>query len=268
MRTFLISLFSVAQAFSQSLPIGSRSMALNSQETLVDEHAGSTFLNPALLTTQDHFSFWLNHYNPFGLTEIDVYALAANYAGKGYSIGAGYLQYGNALFHEKLYVAAPALRLSPKLHVGFKFKRRRLIVENYGEAGNVAFDFGVFAPVHQQLEIGFLVKNLAATEIGQSGEKPIRSLLTGARISLFDKAQLYFEIAQEQGFEPDYKLAFDFQPAGVLVLRAGTGLNGASSFAGGFGLRFSRIALDYAFQNHFALSQSHVFSFTILGGKR
>lgn len=260
---FLITTLLFANiSLAQTVAIGSRSIALNSQQTLVAENAGTTFLNPSMLLEQQGHSLWVNHYKPYSIAEINVYALAVSYTKPNFAFGAGVMEYGNNLYRDQNFIFSAACRLISTFNAGLRLKLRHISISGYGSANVSSVDVGFHIPAAKNISIGMLVKNAIAGKIGNNGERPKREVLSAVRIKIPGSATLFAEIAQEENFEAEHRLGFEYPLFKNMALRLGTGVNTPESFAGGFGIQFGRFQFNYALQNHPDLDQSHIFSIT------
>lgn len=263
----ILIIISASVSFSQNISIGSRSIALNAQQTLVTEAAGTTFFNPCLLLELQGYSLWLNHYKPYGIADINVYALATSFSKEKYAVGAGYLEFGNKLYQDQFLNLSVAYRIIPRLALGVKYKFRHLSIQNYGNANTSALDFGFYIPATETISIGMLIKNVVAGKMSDSEEPAVREVRSAVRVKIPGAVLLFAEIAQEKHFEAEYRLGFEYTIFEKLVLLIGSGIETPESFAGGLGFHLGRFQLNYALQNHPSLDQSHIFTLAILAGK-
>jgi len=254
-------------SFAQTVAIGTRSIALNSQQALVAENAGTTFLNPSMFLEQQGYSLWVNHYKPYRIAEINVYALAVSYTKPDFAFGAGVMEYGNNLYQDQNFIFSAAYRLLPTFNAGLRFKLRHISISGYGSTNVSSVDVGFHIPAAKNISIGMLVKNAIAGKIGNTGERPGREVLSALRIKIPGSIALFAEIAQEENFAAEHRLGFEYPLFKNMALRLGTGVNTPESFAGGFGIQFGRFQFNYALQNHPDLDQSHIFSITFSGGE-
>jgi hypothetical protein len=269
MKKYLVILivFFASACFAQNISIGSRSIALNSQQALVSEAAGTTFFNPSLLLERQGYSVWLNHYKPYSIAEINVYALAASYSTGKYSAGAGYLEFGNKLYRDQFFNLSVAYRIVPRLAIGVKYKFRNLSIQNYGRASVSALDFGLHIPATETISIGMLIKNVIAGKMSENEAPANREVRSALRVRIPGSVLLFAEIAQEENFGAEYRLGFEYALFEKIALLIGSGIETPESFSGGLGFRLGRFQLNYALQNHPALDQSHIFTIVISGGK-
>ncbi|MFQ5632898.1 MAG: hypothetical protein ACE5I1_29365, partial [bacterium] len=140
------------------------------------------------------------------------------------------------------------------------FSLRHISIEGYGSANTPAVDLGFHIPATKSISIGMLVRNVLQGKIGSSGERSGREALSAVRIKIPGSATFFAEISQEENFETEHRLGFEYSLHKNLAFRLGTGIHTPASFAGGFGIRYGRFQLNYALQNHPQLDQSHVFS--------
>ena len=263
---FLMMLMLISTAHAQ-VAVGTRSLALNSQQAMVAESAGTVFLNPSLLLEQSQFSAWASYFQPFNLAELRVVATAAHYNQRRIAAGLGLQQFGNTLYTEQTIIFAFAVAPLTSLHAGISGRWQQISIARHGTASRPALDAGLRLRVDENVAIGVLARNVVAGRFGHSAERPARELLTAARIRLNGMATLFAEIAQQPYFDTEFRFAVELAPVPMLALRIGTGLNTPQAFAAGFGLQVTSLHLHYALQNHPALPQTHIFSIAIERGK-
>lgn len=260
---FWFMLISTAQA---QIAVGTRSLALNNQQAMVGESAGTVFHNPGLLLEQSHFSAWASYFQPYGVAELSVVAAAVHYKGRTLGAGLGLQQFGNSLYTEQTVVFAFAAAPLPTLHAGLSGRWQRISIARYGAASRPALDAGLHLRIDDDISLGVLARHVLAGRFSRTSEQPGRELLTGVRIRVSGIAILFAEMAQQQHFDTEYRFAVELELAPMLGLRFGTGLNTPQAFAAGFGLHVASLRLHYALQNHPALPQTHIFSIAIDGG--
>lgn len=261
----IVSLLWTTCCSAQIIALGAQSIALNQQKTLVAEQAGTLFLNPSMLLETPRLSAWLSHYRPFAIADLSVYALAGGYRSESFGIGAGAIDFGNALYRDQTFCMAAAFSVASTFKLGARYKMRAVSISGYGSVRSNAIDIGFHLPVTEHILIGALINNVVAGKFVDTPQP--REVLTAMRIDLDAGLQLFAEIAQAQHFEAENRFGIAYRPLSNFSVRLGTGINTPAAFSGGFGVHVSLFHISYALQNHPELSQSHIFSIAIARAK-
>ena len=260
MRTVLLTFLCTQLTFAQELRFGAHSAGLGGQQALVQEAAGTAFLNPAVLMSAPHWSFWATYFRPFHLPGLHSQAIATNMTSHHFAIAAGAAQWGNALYQERLLRLAFAGPVSTRLVLGMTIQQRTVEIERYGRYGQWSGDFGARVRLSHSAELGILIRNAAYRRSASLQEIPRREVITGLVVSLPTRLRVFAELARETGFEPEFRLAVELRPISYLSLQAGSGFNTPEEFAVGLSLNMAIFRLHYAVTSHPMLPMTHVFA--------
>ena len=136
-----------------------------------------------------------------------------------------------------------------------------------GSAGTFGVDFGLQASIYRRTQVGVYVYNINCPTIGSEVAHDLpQRVVIGAAYKPFTGLTTSLAIEKTIGFDTQVQGGFEFYLADWLALRAGASTN-PSRFSTGFGIYFRGIQLDYSFQTHDVLAETHKFGFIYrLGG--
>lgn len=138
---------------------GSRSASLaSSNVTLVDEW--STINNVGATGRLDRFSIGLSSENKFLISELLSNSLVCNVPLKKGVLSGSLLQFGMNNYIEYQAGLSYGLALSDKISAGVRMGYQGVDLGRYGSSGALVADIGFLAKLHDQLDLGFSVKNL------------------------------------------------------------------------------------------------------------
>ncbi|MDQ7064110.1 MAG: hypothetical protein Q9P90_07670 [candidate division KSB1 bacterium] len=260
MRALLLMFLCAQLTMAQDMRFGAHSAALGGQRTLVQDAAGTVFLNPAVLMSAPQWSFWATYLRPFQLPGLHSQAIAANLTARHVAIAAGAAQWGNLLYRERLLRMAFACPVTSRLVLGLAIQQRTVEIERYGRYGQWTGDFGARVRLSHRAELGILIRNAIYRRSASLQETPRREVMTGLVVSFPMHLRVFAELARETGFEPEFRLAVELRPISYLSLQAGSGFNTPEEFALGLSLNMAVFRLHYAVTSHPVLPMTHVFA--------
>ena len=265
MRVIILSFLFAHLALAQEIQFGVQSAALGGQQALVQENAGTVFLNPALLLTASRWSIWMTYFRPFRLPDLNAQGLAGHYAAAGFAFGAAFAQWGNSLYQERLLRMALAFRAGDRLDLGVTFQQRAVSISRYGRVAQWSGDVGAVIRPNSRVQFGILWRQAFFFRSSSLQEPPRREIITGIRIALPAKLQIVSEISRAAAFEPTWRFAAEFQPIPRLQLSAGSGFNTPETFAFGMAIDFATIRIQYALTDHAVLPLTHRIALLLRG---
>ena len=136
-----------------------------------------------------------------------------------------------------------------------------------GSAGTFGVDVGLQASIYGRTQVGVYVYNINGPTIGSevSHDLPKRVVI-GAAYKPYTGLTTSLAIEKAIGYDTQVQGGFEFFLVDWLALRAGASTN-PSRFSAGFGLMYGGFQLDYSFQTHDVLAETHKFGFIYrLGG--
>ena len=136
-----------------------------------------------------------------------------------------------------------------------------------GSAGTFGVDVGLQASIYGRTQVGVYVYNINGPTIGSevSHDLPKRVVI-GAAYKPYTGLTTSLAIEKTIGYDTQVQGGFEFFLVDWLALRAGASTN-PSRFSAGFGVIYGGFQLDYSFQTHDVLAETHKFGFIYrLGG--
>ncbi|MEJ2543829.1 MAG: hypothetical protein P8Y99_07150 [Calditrichaceae bacterium] len=136
-----------------------------------------------------------------------------------------------------------------------------------GSAGTFGVDLGLQASIYRRTQVGVYVYNINGPTIGSEVAHDLpKRIVIGAAYKPYTGLTTSLAIEKNIGFDTQVMGGFEFFLVDWLAIRAGASTN-PSRFSAGFGLQYSGFRLDYSFQTHDVLSETHKFGFIYrLGG--
>lgn len=136
-----------------------------------------------------------------------------------------------------------------------------------GSAGTFGVDVGLQASIYRRTQVGVYVYNINGPTIGSEVAHDLpQRIVIGAAYKPYTGLTTSLAIEKLIGYDTQVQGGFEFFLVDWLALRAGTSTN-PSRFSAGFGLLYGGFQLDYSFQTHDVLAETHKFGFIYrLGG--
>jgi hypothetical protein len=136
-----------------------------------------------------------------------------------------------------------------------------------GSAGTFGVDLGLQASIYRRTYVGVYVYNINGPTIGSEVAHDLsKRIVIGAAYQPYTGLTTSLAIEKTIGFDTQVQGGFEFFLVDWLAIRAGASTN-PSRFSAGFGLLYSGFQLDYSFQTHDVLAETHKFGFIYhLGG--
>ncbi len=132
-------------------------------------------------------------------------------------------------------------------------------VENrkLGSAGTIGADVGVQANLYHRIFGGVYVYNINAPTLGKQVKHDLpQRIVVGAAYRPITEVVTSISLDKTLGFDTQVLGGIEFFPVPWLALRLGAGTT-PNRFTAGFGLKFKGLILDYSFQNHPVLPETH-----------
>jgi hypothetical protein len=237
---------------------------------------------------------WASYYNPAGLARLDGYQFATavqrpfnqTFFFNGF-IGAAMPitdRFGSAAFNAECYgvryngndlSTEITLTLSHGFHLlkdmnstlsfGYSVKYYHWNLGEsvgglkLGSAGAFGVDIGAQASLWERTYAGFYAYNINAPKIGAETAHDLpQRLVMGAAYRPFSGLITSLAFDKTVGYDTHIRAGFEFLPAEWIALRVGASTN-PNRFSFGFGLNFKGINVDYSFNSHPVLPETHKF---------
>ena len=248
-------------------PVGARSLAMGGTYVALANTAEAIFLNPGGLSQITGVEISLFYQKPFGLDDVNIGSVSASFPLWRTRLNLGLFTLGNSLYEEQAFVLAYSKSYHDRIFYGFNLKYQLVRINNHGSDGTLGLDIGLVVPIHQQLSLGFVAKNINRPSIGKSREKLPQTFNTGLALYPHPRMILNLEIFKDVRFEQEIRFGVEFKAFDNLALRTGTS-NNPSRFSAGFGIHVNRFTVDYAFFTHNDLGLTQQMSFSIHLGRK
>ena len=248
-------------------PVGARSLAMAGTYVALANTADAIFLNPGGLSQITGMEISLFYQKPFGLDDVNIGSASASFPLWKTRLNLGVLSLGNSLYEEQVFFLAYSKSHQGRIYYGVGLKYQSVKIDNYGTAGTLGVDIGLVVPIHQQLSLGFVAKNINRPSVGKSREKLPQTFSTGLALYPHPRMILNLEIFKDVRFEQEIRFGVEFKAFDNLALRTGTA-NNPSRFSAGFGIHVNRFTVDYAFFTHNDLGLTQQMSFSIHWGRK
>lgn len=236
--------------------LGARITALGHSGSALEAGAWSVFSNPALLSgDKGELSFYsIRHY---GISELTDMAAAGSVplGGRRGNIGLGLHSFGFELYRESHFRLA-----YQNSYAGLKFGLvpglTHITIENYGSAMAFSLDAGLaYDIIDDILLFGARATNLNRARLGQANEELPRSLAAGLSYQLAERALLTGELFKDVRFPLSWRGGLEIRLVQQLCLRGGITTE-PLTYALGLGYSLSRLNINLAAQQHYALGWS------------
>jgi len=248
-------------------PVGARSLAMGGTYVALANTAEAIFLNPGGLSQITGTEISLFYQKPFGLDDVNIGSASASVPLWRTRLNLGLLTLGNSLYQEQVFFLAYSKSHQGRIYYGVGLKYQSIKIDGYGSDGTLGVDIGLVVPIHRQLSLGFVAKNINRPSVGKSREKLPQTFSTGLALYPHPRMILNLEIFKDVRFEQEIRFGVEFKAFDNLALRTGTS-NNPSRFSAGFGIHVNRFTVDYAFFTHNDLGLTQQMSFSIHFGRK
>jgi len=128
-----------------------------------------------------------------------------------------------------------------------------------GSSGAFGLDFAAQASLWERTYAGFYAYNINAPKIGSENSHDLpQRLVIGAAYRPVSGLMTSVAFDKTVGYDTQVRAGFEFLPAEWIALRVGASTN-PNRFSFGFGLNFKGIIVDYSFNSHPVLPETHKF---------
>lgn len=236
--------------------LGARITALGHSGSALGAGAWSVFANPALLPDgEGELSFYsIRHYGISELTDMAA-AGAMPLGGRRGNIGIGLHSFGFELYRESRFRLA-----YQNSYAGLKFGLvpglSHINIKNYGSAMAFSLDAGLaYSIIDGVLLFGARAMNLNRARLGAAREELPRALAAGLSYHLAERALFTGELYKDVRFPLSWRSGLEVRLINQLYLRGGITTE-PLTYALGVGYSLSRLSINLAAQQHYALGWS------------
>lgn len=251
----------------EHLARGSEAIALGGAAVAVLNSPWMAFSNPGGLSTVDGRVLSLYYSpQPFGLKELAHGSFTYVEPTSIGAFAASGSRFGFDLYREIDLQASFGAEVNDQFSVGASVHYYHLSIARYGSAHSLGVDVGLLAQLSDEVNWGFAAFNVNAPTIGSAHEKLPQVFTTGLAYSPIPEATLLVDIEKDVRYPMELHAGIEYVILDLLSLRAGT-ISDPSVLSAGIGIRYSIVALDYAFTNHTELGATHQMSLSLYLGE-
>jgi hypothetical protein len=137
-----------------------------------------------------------------------------------------------------------------------------------GSAGAFGLDLGLQGTLYHRIYGGIYAYNVNAPTMGKYTKHDLpQRVVVGAGYRPISSVMTSVSLDKTIGFDTQVLGGFEFRPVPWLALRLGAGTR-PNRVSAGFGIQFRGFALDYSFQNHPVLPETHKIGLMYIFGKQ
>ena len=251
----------------EDIGLNARQQAMGGTAAAYVNSADAVFLNCSglAMTSAPHFSMF--YANPFGLKSITHASLSVVLPHKSGFYGLAMETFGNNVYQENQYMISYARSWRSKVHYGAAMRLMHLDISKYGTDTAVGLDLGFMTALSPRFQWGFYAHNLNRPVISTQDQAIPQIFCSGISVLPVDNARMNVDLYKDSKFPAELRFGFEYTFLDRLALRSGFSTEPAR-FTAGFGIAFSLLQLDYAFQTHNDLGNTHQFSMSVFLKKR
>ena len=192
----------------------------------------------------------------FGLPELRTTAASASYGIKPGGAGILIEQFGFELYRTTTVQLGYGFFLGPTFALGATAGLQRTSIERYGATTSKTLDLGFMGWPTPNVTLGFALKNVTASTIGEHRERLPQSALFGVAYTPVEGFLITSEIEKELQFPLVVKVGIEQTFLSFLSVRCGVSDN-PEKFSAGFAVRWSGVEFGYAGYSHPELGWTH-----------
>lgn len=248
----------------EEVPVGARPLGMGGAFTGLADDVNAISWNPAGLTSLDKLEVTSMHTKLF-----DIDRLVMDYVAAGGHIravvdgwmGFAYQKMGTELYNETTYTLSFAKKLTEDHSFGINLKQMVTQIRDTPDYEGLGVDLGLKMKYNDILTFGGFVRNLNNPQVNET-------LPLSYRVGVAAKANENLTLTLDVDKVVDSKehiswhLGQEFRLSKGFVVRAGY-TSWPKRLHGGFGFTMYNWYVDYAFQNHQVLDNTHRISATI-----
>lgn len=226
---------------------------------------GGFLLNPAATASGGPFRMGMSYFNLYGLNELRSASLLSRWTLKGFGLGAGVSDFGNALYRENVvWLNLSRQFLNGKFASGVNVKTYFLSVRGYGNSATAAVDVGIRYSLSETVWLGFSVLNMNRPRLMNTANQiPTLTRLEGGAM-VGAGVSVYGTLEKEESFSPSVIIGVDLKLSRLIRLRSGFNSYPALPVIG-VEIRKGRFGIHYAFRHHFQLGGTHFWGISFSG---
>lgn len=255
-----------------------RARALGGAYYMLSNDADGAFYNPAGLANSVPEA-QIGYTHPYGndFQELGTVAVSFDAPWQNWGKFSAAVQYMSVsyedvdLMDEKQFVLAHGFTLrsdaTSKLWMGWSANCYSESKEGMGSDATIGLNVGALAELHDRMRIGFTATNLNNPQLGKDDAYSLpQKLAVGVAYLPYDGVTTMLEMQKSYGDYTDtewnnteWHAGVEFRVLPQLTLRVGT-RNNPGQYSAGAGFNYQGILIDYAFQTHTVLGNTHQFT--------
>jgi hypothetical protein len=263
---FIILLFTI-EGYAQNQPLGGRSAGLaGTSVTLTD--IWSTHNNQAALAEIEHIAAGFYYENRFAVNELSLKSGAFVLPVKNGAFGVNLSYFGYSQYNEQKIGLAYGRKLGKYFSAGLQLDYQSVSIgENYGSAGFITFELGLYSKITDDFVIGAHVYNPSSVKLSNELEEKTPAIFKlGMAYSFSDELCLSIETEKNTNYKPLIRGGLEYDIIKKLSVRIGYStipsttssekFNISSLYSFGFGLNLKALKINFASSIHQTLGWS------------
>lgn len=256
--------WSPAFAEYEDLPVGARPLGMGGAFTGLVDDVNAISWNPAGLTSIDKLEVTSMHTKLFDMDRLLMdYVAAASHirAVVDAWMGFAYQKMGTELYNETTYTLSFAKKLTDDHSFGLNLKQMVTQIRDTPDYEGIGIDLGLKMKYNDMLTFGGFVRNLNNPKVNET--LPL-SYRVGVAAKANENLTLTLDVDKvvDSREHISWHLGQEFRLSMGFVIRAGY-TSWPKRLHAGFGFSMYNWYVDYAFQNHQVLDNTHRISATI-----
>jgi hypothetical protein len=258
-----------AQAAFDNYGNSARSMSLGNASIAMTDEPASVLSNPGALGFLQHKGVQASLSRLYDLDELSEKEFYLALPLGSVSLGGAIYMFGKTDYYQEMILTlAFSYRLLNSFSVGSNLKYMRASFSpEYDDLSAVSVDLGSVCRINNKVQLGFIVRNLNQPEIVSGSQDIPTNFCFGLAVFPFDEATLLLDVLYEERYKEQLYLGQEINLLQNFPLRFGIQTSPAR-YAFGFGLKWEKFIMDYAYSNHSVLGDTHKISFLYLWGRK
>jgi DNA uptake protein ComE-like DNA-binding protein len=260
---FVLILPRVSLAEYENVAIGARPMGMGGAFVALADDANALDWNPAGLTQLKKLEVTSMHTKLFGIDQLlmDYVGVTGRVEPLGGWMGFAYKKMGTELYNETTYSLTYARQLTEDHSFGINLKQMVTQIWDTPDYEGVGVDLGLQMKVNDYINVGGMIKNLNNPKVNETLPM-VYSVGVAAQASEDIRVALDVEKEMSDHSHFSWHVGQEMNLTRNFIVRAGY-TSWPKRLHAGFGFNVYDWYVDYAFQNHQVLENTHRISATL-----
>ena len=236
--------------------------SLSNSVVASNNHFSAFLLNPSVTASIKEMNIGLIYFKPYTISELNAGGLVSNFKIKHLGAGISISTFGNSLYQESrltLNISQPYFE--ERFFLGLNINLYDIKVQDYPNLNTYGIDLGILYIVNERIQSGFSIENINRPAFKNYTEELPLIARWGISLKLDEKIQSYVAVEKDSWFAPNLSFGIDVQTGSLLSIQ--TGYKTYPSMPSiGFILKKNWIYVQYGFQYHFELGETHLWGIT------